>query len=110
MGYGNLHVINVYKNLKVSEIDFKLVPVSEIELLKIINNLAFFQSYTGLDGMPAKFNKKMVLFKFASPLSHRINLSLQPSVIPSSIKHARVVPLQKQGNRALKVTIVPYQF
>ena len=106
--FGKPYVTNFYKNLKVSNNAFNLAPVSEGEVLSIINNLCASKA-TGLDEIPAKFLKDGSV-QVASPLTHIINLSLHSGVIPTILSVLGLFHSTKKVTKPMKVIIVPFLF
>ena len=72
---------------------FKVKPVSEADVLKLITNLKN-SSATGVDHIDTR-TVKLVADLLAPPLAHIINLSVSTSTFPEIWKFAKVVPLLK---------------
>ena len=72
---------------------FKLKPVSETEILKLIKSLKS-STATGMDYIDTN-TIKLVADQLAPVLTHIINLSIQSSSFPTSWKWHKVIPLLK---------------
>lgn len=79
---------------------FNFSTISETTVLKYLTSINEFKA-EGSDGIPPKLVKDSAKF-IAGPLSNIINRSIQNCVVPSMMKHAKVLPVYKnKGNRLL---------
>ena len=90
-------IYNFYKKVFYSNLIFKLKPVTEHFVLKVLQNLNSSKS-TGLDGIPSRFLKDgaTVLTK---QITYIINLSINSGIVPDEFKSARVCPIYKKSSR-----------
>ena len=75
------------------ECSFKISPVNEEDVLKMIKNLKN-STATGVDDIDTK-TVKLVADLLVPPLTHVINLSISTSTFPEIWKFAKVIPLLK---------------
>lgn len=74
-------------------------PVTEEEVIKIINKLKSKNSY-GLDEVPITLVKKCSDL-IVHPLSHIFNECLAQGIFPDRLKYAKIVPIHKKGKKTL---------
>jgi len=81
---------------KIIQNSIYLSPVNEMEVIKIINNLANKKS-TGLDSITI-MSIKLTKFIIAKPLTFIINLIFTSGFFPDSLKIAKIIPIFKSGD------------
>ena len=95
--FGSEHVNKYYSDKGIQQNSFSLNPVTPECILKHLQSLKRNKS-TGLDGVSAKFLNDSAQTIF-NQVTHIINLSINTSTVPSSLKCAKVVPLYKKDNK-----------
>jgi hypothetical protein len=97
---------NVYAAMSYLHIYFpngfptmKLYPVTETEIISIINNLKSKNS-SGYDGLTNKIMKPCKQ-QISKPLTYVINKSLSTGVYPERLKYAIINPIHKKGDKTL---------
>lgn len=83
-------------NIPVCHRSFFLAPLTETDVLTLINNLKSSNA-CGYDEISNNLIKKCK-FSLSSPLTHIINLSFQTGTFPTQFKLAIVLPLYKKGD------------
>ena len=73
------------------------MPVTENEVLKVINSLAPKTS-NGIDGISNKI-LKLAKFKLLTPLTKLFNKSINIGIFPLMFKTAKVIPIFKKGDK-----------
>ena len=82
---------------KLTNHEFHLSDISNTFVFKQLSQLKASKA-TGLDGIPARLLKDSA--SFISPMiTHIVNLSIKSQSVPQEWKHAKVVPLFKDGAR-----------
>ena len=79
--------------------DFAFELITEETTVKILNNLKPKPS-CGYDGFSTKLLKTCML-EICKPLTLIINQTLSTGIFPDSLKVAKVIPLYKEGDKAL---------
>lgn len=96
--YGQDHIHDFYSNLGVTSNSFSFNPVSVDRVGNLLKDLKCAKA-TGLDNIAARFLKDAA--DLIAPLvAHVINLSLEQGTVPNDMKHSKVIPLHKKGNRS----------
>jgi len=85
-------------NIKCKLIDSSiyLSPVSEIEVIKAIDNLSNKKS-TGPDNI-SNISIKLTKISLAKPLAFIINLIFSTGIFPAKLKIAKIIPIFKSGD------------
>ena len=91
--------------IKRNTLSFFLYPTSELEILRIINNLKSKTS-SGYDHISNKLLKE-IKFELLEPLTIIFNKSLTEGVFPEYMKSADIVPLFKNKDKANKTNYRP---
>lgn len=86
-------------NLKIKNVNsIFLSPISELEIVKIANNLKNSNS-SGPDNLNTNFVKKNISF-LCTPLCIIFNECLEKGIFPNILKKAKVVTIFKKGSRS----------
>ena len=96
--YGPEHIQDFYAKLGVTPNSFSFNPVSVEkigDMLKVHNS----SKATGPDNISARFLKDAADL-IAPFIAHIINLSLEQGTVPDDMKHSKVIPLFKKGDRS----------
>lgn len=95
--FGKEFVTDYYQSKGVVQNTFRLSPVGEESVLKLLQKLSPSKA-TGLDNIPAKFVREGAS-QLTTPITHIVNLSMHTNKIPVDLKNARVVPLHKKNSK-----------
>lgn len=96
--FGLDHCNTFYSNLGVSPNSFLLKPVSVDKIGSMLKDLNIAKA-TGLDNISARYLKDAADL-IAPYIAHVTNLSLEQGIVPSDMKHSKVIPLFKKGTRS----------
>ena len=83
-------------------------PITSTEIMNLILSLKGSKS-CGADGVSPQLLKDNA-FLFAEPLQYIFNLSIMNSVVPSSLKIAKVIPIFKKGDNKKPSNYRPISF
>jgi hypothetical protein len=90
---------NNYKNYLTGQYanNMFITPVTEEELLKLINNLSLNKA-PGIDGISSNILKQTASL-IAQPLAHIYNMSFTQAIVPDKLKIAKVIPIYKKKEK-----------
>lgn len=96
---------NKYNHCIIILIDyiFQLKPVSEVEIVKIVNDLRGGSSPGVDDGIPTDINKSNI-FYLKKPLLDIVNLSMSKGVFPNCFKMVKVILIYKSRPKNKKIS------
>ncbi len=94
---------NYLKNPSIGSIYVE--PVTQLEILKIVNRLKAKTSF-GHDEIPTKIVKKTI-FNILQPLTYIINRSLDKGIFPDKLKIAKIIPIYKSLDPTLQKNYRP---
>lgn len=86
-------------NCDTSNHTFEFEPISETDILKILDDLKSKNSH-GIDGLSSKLLKSLKT-AIAKPISILINQSFLTGIFPDCLKIAKVIPIYKKDNNKL---------
>ena len=96
--YGPEHIQDFYAKIGVTPNSFSFNPVSVVKIGDMLKGLNSAKA-TGLDNISARFLKDAADL-IAPFMAHFINLSLEQGTVPDDLKHSKVIPLFKKGDRS----------
>ena len=79
---------------------FFLESTTQSEIVEIVNSLCLINTAAGHDKIPMWSVKESINY-ISELLTYVLNLSINSGIVPAQMKFARVVPLNKPGDKHL---------